>query len=330
MKPKVFVAPSPDRVKDTCNDACRSLLEEHFEVSWNDGPELSAKELVEKLNGVEILLTSWGSPALDESALKALPQLRLIGHAAGTVKTLLPPNVYDYVDAVFSAAPRIAESVGEYCLAATLTMLRNLPGFDAGVRAGQWKDSSLRGQELAGRSVGLVGGSSTARAFRRLLAPFKVDVRLYDPYMSVAQADRLRVTLSSLEEVMGSDIVSIHLPATEETEHMITGELLSLIPTGGLLINSSRGSTIDTLALYAQIAAKRIHAALDVFDPEPPVLEEDVSTAANVLLTPHVAGDTTAGHLALMEFVVRDILQWIERGEAGPGFVNPDIWRLSA
>ena len=330
MKLKVFVASSPERVKDTCNATCRGLLEEHFEVRWNSGPELSAQHLVESLDDVEILLTSWGSPSLDEAALKALPQLRLIGHAAGTVKSLLPPNVFDYVEAVFSAAPRIAESVGEYCLGATLAMLRRFPGFDAQVRAGNWKDSPLRGQELSGRRVGIVGGSSTARAFLRLLAPFNIDSHLYDPYMSEVDARNLGVTLSSLEDVMRSDVVSIHLPATDETKGMITGKLLSLIPTGALLINSSRGSTLDMRALYAEIASRRIFAALDVFDPEPPTLDQAMRTAENVLLSPHVAGDTVAGHLALMEFVVRDIIRWIDRAEPGRSFVAPAVWRLSA
>lgn len=330
MRLNVFVSSSPERVKDTCSATCRDLLEEHFEVDWNRGPELSAKHLVQRLEGVDILLTSWGSPSLDEGALKALPQLRIIGHAAGTVKGLLPSNAFDYVEAVFSAAPRIAESVGEYCLGATLAMLREFPGFDSRVRAGNWKNLTLRGQELSGRKVGIVGGSSTARAFLRLLAPFNVDSRLYDPYMSAVDARDLGVTLSSLEDVMRSDVVSIHLPATEETKGMITGRLLSLIPTGALLINSSRGSTVDMGALYGEIASRRIFAALDVFDPEPPTLDQEVRTAENVLLTPHVAGDTVAGHLALMEFVVRDIVRWIDTGEAGRSFVAPATWRRSA
>ena len=330
MQHKVFVAESPTRTADVCSPACRQLLNQHFDVRWNDGPELTAAQLTDNLDGVEVLLTSWGSPRLDETLLASLPSLRVVGHAAGSVKGLLPQNAFDHLGAVFSGAPRIADSVGEYCLGATLTLLRRLPQFDARLRTGGWKSSTLRGQELSGRTVGLVGASSTARAFLRLLHPFGTDVRFYDPYLSEESAAQLGATKSSLSQVMSSDIVSIHLPATAETEAMITADLLSLMPDGGIFINSSRATTVDTRALGAEIASHRIYAALDVFETEPPTLGADIRGADNVLLSPHIAGDTLQGHLALMDFVVRDIIRWLDTGVKGASFVNPAFWNLAA
>jgi phosphoglycerate dehydrogenase-like enzyme len=330
MQHKVFVASSPTRTADVCSPACRELLNERFDVRWNEGPELTASQLAGNLDGVDVLLTSWGSPRLDETLLASLPSLRVVGHAAGSVKGLLPQNAFDHLDAVFSGAPRIADSVGEYCLGAALTLLRRLPQFDARLKTGNWKSSTLRGQELSGRNVGLVGASSTARAFLRFMGPFGAHVRIYDPYLSEKSAAQLGATKSSLSEVMSSDIVSIHLPATAETEAMITADLLSLVPDGGIFINSSRATTVDIRALRAEIASGRFYTALDVFEVEPPTLGADIRNADTVLLSPHIAGDTVQGHLALMDFVVRDIIRWLDGGAKGAGFVDPAFWNVAA
>jgi phosphoglycerate dehydrogenase-like enzyme len=324
-KPRIVVAPSPARLADVCNDRCRQLIDEHFTPVWNDtGHELSTAELAERLPGASAVLTSWGSPSIADPP----KELRAVAHAAGSIKRLVSRELFDRDIAVFSGARRIADSVGEYCLAATLTMLRRLPVFDAGVRAGGWKNPDVRGLELTGKRIGIISASSTARAFLRLLQPFRPTVLLYDPYLSDSAAAGLGVRKAELAEVMGCEIVSIHAPALPETEGLITKELLGKMPDGAVLVNSSRGATIDQDALFAEIAAERLFVALDVFTPEPPQLPSQLSR--NVLLSPHIAGDTREGHLALMEYVVRDLIAWLERGESGPTKVDGRTWDILA
>ncbi|HEX3815091.1 MAG TPA: hydroxyacid dehydrogenase [Mycobacteriales bacterium] len=330
MRQRAVVASGAARLEDVCSAACRDFLEDRFEMSWNAGGELTAAELTERLPGATVLLTSWGTPSLDERMLDAAPDLRAIGHAAGSVKKLVPESTFDRGIAVFSAGRRIADSVAEFCLASTLTMLRRLPAFDARLRAGQWKDGSLRGQELHGRHIGLIGASSTARAFLRLLAPFDLTVDVYDPYLTAEAAAALGVRKVSLREAMDHEIVSLHVPSTPETAGMIGRELLAALPDGALLINSARGAALDQDALFDELASGRISAALDVYDREPPKLDERIRGAANVLLTPHVAGDTEQGHLALLDFVVRDIVGWLDRQEKGPSFVDARAWNVAA
>lgn len=323
-KPRIVVAPSAARLADVCNDQCRQLIDAHFTPSWNDtGRELSADELAERLPGAAAVLTSWGSPPIADPPA----DLRAVAHAAGSIKRLVPRDIFDRDIAVFSGARRIADSVGEYCLAATLTLLRRLPIFDAGVRAGGWKNPDVRGLELTGKRVGIVSASSTARAFLRLLQPFRPTVLLYDPYLSDLAAHDLGVQKAELAEVMSCEVVSIHAPALPQTEGLITRELLGKMPDGAVLVNSSRGATIDQDALFAEIAAGRLFVALDVFTPEPPQLP---SLPRNVLLSPHIAGDTREGHLALMEYVVRDLIAWLERGESGPTKVDGRAWEILA
>ncbi|HVX42903.1 MAG TPA: hydroxyacid dehydrogenase [Mycobacteriales bacterium] len=330
MRERVIIASSPERVADVCSPACRELLTERFEIVWNDGPELSLAQLTERLPGATVLLTSWGSPSLDEAALSAASDLKAIGHAAGSVKKLLPATTFDRDIAVFSAAGRIADSVAEYCLGAALTLLRRLPHFDTRVRSGAWKDPVNRGEELTGRHIGIIGASSTARAFLRLLAPFRVTAHVYDPYLSQERARELGVRKVSIEEALSQDIVSLHVPSTPETAGLIGARELAFVPDGGIIVNSARGAAIDQDAFFAEIGSGRIRAAIDVYDGEPPTVPDDIRSAPNVLLSPHIAGDTRQGHLALMEYVVRDIITWLDTGERGRSFVDPRAWATAA
>lgn len=331
MKPRALVVPSEERLDDVCSDTARAAIEKHFTPTYNDlGRDMTADELQERISDAEIVLTSWGSPSVTDEMLVAAPALRAIAHAAGSVKRLVPASVFDRDIAVFSAGPRIAQSVGEYCLAATLTLLRRLPAFHAEMRAGDWRAGNLRGQELTGRRVGIVAASSTARAFLRLLAPFGVEALVYDPYLSDEAAAALGVRRAPLSEVMRCEIVSLHVPNTPETAGLISRELLSSMADGAVLINSARAASVDQDALFDEIIAGRIFAALDVFVPEPAALDERLRAAPNVLLSPHIAGDTLEGHLALMEYVVSGVVGWLDDGRTGPTFVDARAWAIAA
>lgn len=331
VKPRILVAPSPDRLDAVCSVECRALLEQHFDVDWNDtGREFTADELTGRLRGAAALVTSWGTPSLTEEALAQATELRAVAHAAGTVKRLVPRTIFDRGVAVFSAAVRIADTVGEYCLAVTLASLRQLPTHNTRMHAGQWKDMTLLGNSLVGKRIGIIGASSTGRAFIRLLAPFGVDIVVYDPYFTDAAAAAIGVRRAELPEVMQCDVVSVHVPAIPATEGMITRELLARLPDGALFVNSARAASVDEEALYAEISSGRIRAALDVYITEPPTLPEVIRDAPNALLTPHIAGGSREGHQALMETVVRDVIGWLERGESGRTKVDARAWDIAA
>lgn len=320
---------TPARAADVCDDATRALLEERFEVRWA-GDAVDPAELVRLADGAEIMITSWGTPPLPPELFTGAADLRIVAHAAGTVKRLIPYELLGERLTVFSAATRIAWSVGEYCLAACLTLHRRLPAYDARTRAGGWKPDDFRGRELRGRTVGLIGGSSTARAFRSLLAPFGVRVLLYDPFLDAERGRALDVTLADLPEVMTADIVSVHVPDLPATRGMITGDLLSRIPDGGVLINSARAGAIDRDALEREALSGRLQVALDVYDPEPARLSPELAAAPNVLLTPHIAGDSLEGHLALTRYVLDDVIAFLDQGSRGPSWVDPARWEVLA
>ncbi|NOL40912.1 hydroxyacid dehydrogenase [Kribbella sandramycini] len=333
---------SPARAADVVDAATRRLLDDRFEVVWAteqhlrgaDSPAkpaaLDPAALAELSLGADVLLTSWGTPTLGKELWSDGAGPKVVAHAAGTVKNLIDPSILEQGVGVFSAGPRIAWSVGEYCLAAMLTLARRLPRFDGAIRAGGWKQSAFRGHELAGAKVGIVGASSTARALITLLKPFGCDVVVYDPYLSAERAAELGVRTASLGETAESAFLTIHVPNMPETKGMITRELIAAIPDGAVVVNSSRGPAVDQQALLEHTLSGRLYAALDVYDPEPPTFEESVLRAENLLLTPHIAGDTTEGHLALAGYVLRDALHWLADGTRGPSFVDPATWSIAA
>jgi phosphoglycerate dehydrogenase-like enzyme len=326
--PRLAVAMTPQRATDVCDTATRALLDERFDVVWA-GPQLGAAELARLVTGADVVLTSWGTPRLDAALWADGAGPSVVAHAAGSVKKLLDPAVLDRVT-VFSAAGRIAWSVGEYCLGAILTLARQLPRFDGALRAGEWKPGYLRGHEIRGRSVGILGASSTARALITLLRPFGCDVVVYDPHLDAQRAAALGVRAVPLEDALACPVVSIHVPDVPETRGLVDRRLVEALPDGAILVNSSRGPAVDQEALLEHVLTGRISAALDVYDPEPPSLRPEVLAAPNLLLTPHVAGDTEEGHLALTAHVVADVLAWLDRGERGPSVVDPAVWAIAA
>jgi phosphoglycerate dehydrogenase-like enzyme len=320
---------TPDRVADVCGPDARQLLDDRFEVTWADA-DLSPGAVEKLVVGSEVVLTSWGTPRLDKAWWAGGDGPKVVAHAAGSVKKLIDPAILDQGVAVFSAGPRIAWSVGEYCLAAMLTLARRLPRFDQAIRDGGWKQTAFRGGEVAGQKVGILGASSTARALITLLKPFGCDIVVYDPYLSDERAKQLGVRVASLEETLQCRFVSLHVPDVPETRGLVTRKLIEQLPDGTIVINSSRGPAIDQEALLEHCLDGRLLAALDVYDPEPPRFGPEVLAASNLLLTPHVAGDTVEGHLALAGYVLEDVVEWLDNGTRGPSFVDPATWSIAA
>jgi phosphoglycerate dehydrogenase-like enzyme len=340
--PRLAALFTPERADDVVDPQTRRLLEDRFEVVWAGAehaagpgspgrpPALDAAAVHHLVAGADVLLTSWGTPHLDKELWADGNGPKVVAHAAGSVKNLIDPVILEQGVAVFSAGPRIAWSVGEYCLAAMLTLARRLPRFDQAIRQSGWKQTAFRGHELAGATVGIVGASSTARALITLLKPFGCDVVVYDPYLKPERADELNVRAATLEETLQSRFVSLHVPNVPETKGMITRKLIEQLPDETVVINSSRGPAIDQQALLDHVLDGRLYAALDVYDPEPPSFDATILAAPNLLLSPHIAGDTAEGHLALAGYVLADVLRWLEDGTRGPSFVDPALWSIAA
>ena len=314
-----------------CPPDVLDLIKNNFDATFNHtGKEYTTAEQNAMLGDTEVLLTTWGSPALDLAGLNNAPHLKYIGHAAGTVKSRIPFEAFGRGVRVFTAAGRIADSVADWCMAVIMSMLRLLPALDRDMHSGVlWGDDSVKGMELTGMEIGIVSLSTTARALLPMLAPFRCDILAYDPYVSPEEAAKLGVRLGALEDVMSRPVVSVHLPVLPSTKGMITQKLIARVPDGGIFINSSRSVVIDSAALINELSTGRIRAALDVYDTEPLPLDSPLRSMPNVLLTPHVAGATQQGHNSLMRCVVENIINASE-GKPTRYEIDPKRWDLLA
>jgi phosphoglycerate dehydrogenase-like enzyme len=225
--------------------------------------------------------------------IAAAPQLRLIQKIGVGVNTIDLEAAKARNIAVCNLPCTNARAVAEMTLALMLAVLRRLPRFDAAMRRGAWLDPELQDGigELGGRTVGLVGYG----AIPRLLAPVLIALGcrvIYASRSSQAQALGERRTLDAL--LSEADVISLHLPLTQETDNLIDAAALARMQAGAVLINTARGGLVDQVALTEALANGRLAGAgLDVFVHEPHDVSEALFRLPNVVLTPHIAWLTT-------------------------------------
>ncbi len=183
-------------------------------------------------------------------------------------------------------------AVAEFALTHILALLKNLPRYDAAARSGAWSRFEMR--ELTGKTVGVVGFGRIGKRLCELLSGFGVTVLAYDPFMNEQAALERKVTPVTLDKLLESaDIVSLHLPATEETKHLINADTIAKMKDGAYLINTSRGALVDEAALLVALQSGKLSgAALDVFEKEPVTADNPLFALPNTVLSPHCSALT--------------------------------------
>jgi len=263
-----------------------------------------------------ILLTGWGAPRIDAAVLDMAPELRLVAHAAGTVRYLVAPEVFDRGITVTHAAAANALPVAEFTLAAILMSNKRVLRFRALYAEARATAlvRALAEQPIGnlGKVVGLIGASRVGLRVLELLRPFDLEVLLHDPYLEPAKALELGARLVPLNELLaGSDVVSLHAPALAATRHMLDRQHLALLRDGATLINTARGSLIDQAALERELVSGRIDAVIDVTEPEILPAGSPLYELPNVLLTPHIAGAMGLERRRLGELAVEEIERFV-------------------
>jgi len=271
------------------------------------------EELAELLTGADIAITSWGCPSLDAEVLIRCPELKLIAHAAGTVKPILSPEVILRGIRVCSANDALAQGVAETTLGLTIVSLKNIWQLARNTREGEWEKQRELVRELYEVTIGVIGSGMSGAHYIRLLKQFDVKVLVHDPFVSeekISGMGAIKVELDQL--LMESDVVSIHAPSIPETNHMLNERTLKLMKDNAILINTARGSLIDEEALVTELQQGRLWACLDVTEPEPPVTSHPFRSLPNVTLIPHIAGATNNGLFRIGNYVIRELERFVQ------------------
>jgi phosphoglycerate dehydrogenase-like enzyme len=298
-------------------------LRGYGELVLNEESGPPSKERVSQLiTGADIAITSWGVPALMEEVLENAPNLRVMLHAAGSIKGIATPELWNRGIRVTNGALALGKGVAETALGMTIASLKNMWRMAQHTRDGGWTRSSVR--ELYQVSIGVIGSGSAGGHYIKLLQNFDVNICVYDPILSREAAQKLGAQKMELEELLAHvDVVSIHAPLLPETDKMFNQARLALMKDDCILINTARGALIDEEALIAELRKGRLFACLDVTEPEPPAVDHPFRSLPNVVLTPHIAGAVSNGLHRLAQYIIEDMVLFLD-GKRMNGEVTAD------
>jgi D-3-phosphoglycerate dehydrogenase / 2-oxoglutarate reductase len=291
----------------------------------NDGPEWLAQ-----VAEAEVIIARRAD--VNRQALEAAKKLR------GVVTAGVGVEKVD-VAAATELGIVVANSPGNYIAVAEATMLlvnalsKQLPLWIDAARTGKNPDSSVRGFELYGKTIGLVGFGRIGRWVAGLARAFGMEVLAYDPYVKESpktESGQPLATLVSFEELLRtSDFVSLHPVLTPETRHMMSAAQFAMMKPTALLVNTSRGGVVDERALVEALRQGQIAGAgLDVFEVEPPELDNPLLAMPNVIGTPHALPRTEESMARCAAMTQESVLLLLE-GQLPNYVVNRDVrWRV--
>ena len=262
------------------------------EVVVNETDDTGPEQVKKVISGADVAITSWGSGHIDGEILAAAPDLKLVVHAAGSVKPIVSDELWEKGIRVTGSPKPLGEGVAETALGLSITASKNVYWLSKNIAAGGWEEGKDNIRELFDITVGVVGAGWAGKHYIRLMRNFGVDILMYDPFISAEKAAELGAEKAEFEDLLKrSDIVSIHAPSIPETYHMFNAETLKLMKKDAVLVNTARGSLIDEAAIYDHMKAGNLkYACLDVTDPEPPAVDHPLRSLPNVIFTPHLAG----------------------------------------
>lgn len=288
----ILVALNENVQKTFLTEEIIKRIEEIGKVIWKNDI-LVEDDLRANIQGIDICITGWGIPRFNSRVLEKADRLKLIAHTAGTVASFVSDELFSKGIKVVSANKVFAESVAEGVIGYLLAALRDIPYYAYEMKSGGWKKEDYYNRGLLDQTVGLVGFGEIPRYLAPMLKPFRVKIKAFDKYVDAETMAEYGVDKVDLNELFTTcPIISVHLPRTDETHHMIDKGLLEMIQDGGILINTARGSVIDESALIDELKRNRIKAVLDVYETEPLSDDSPLRKMDNAILIPHMAGPT--------------------------------------
>ncbi len=306
----VILDPYPRKVGEIFNEADLARLQAMAHVVWGQDEPMPADAMAQVRQDVFAIITArWRGFPLDD-----LPALRAILEVGGRHPS---PTVLDYNTCfargvrVLSCAPAFGPMVAEMALGMALAASRQIVAGHTGFQAGTERylhQGNLDTFTLYDKSVGLIGFGGLARALRPLLAPFRCQIQVYDPWLAPTYLRDQGVTPVSLEELLTSSrvIFVLAIPSVEN-KALLNRDRLGLIPADAVLVLMSRAHVVDFDALTELLYAGRFRAAVDVFPEEPVPADHPIRHAPNVVLSAHRAGSIREGLHTIGHIVANDL-----------------------
>jgi D-3-phosphoglycerate dehydrogenase len=301
------------------DEAIKLLKDAGHEVTFD---EMDGESLLKGIMNYDALMVRGRTKVIkDIVEAGANGKLKVIGRAGIGVDNVDLKAAAKEGIKVVNAPTGSTPSVAELTIAHMLSLSRHLTKADSTMKSGEWAKKQLKGNELFGKILGLIGCGNIGKLTAKYAQAFNMSIIGYDPFISKEdmQKDGIK-KIENLEELIKTaDFISLHLPHISETHHIINKERLSKMKPTAYLINCARGGTVDEKALYEALKNSKIAGAgIDVFENEPPK-DSPLFKLDNVILTPHIGANTKEGQIRAGTVCAEQITK-VLKGE------TPDFW----
>ena len=302
-------------ITEFINKSSLDDLNNNFEIKFDEKLWEKEEQLLEIIKDYDGLIVR-NKTQVNKNILSNAKNLKFIGRLGVGL---------DNIDTEFCKSKNIhvqpatgmnADSVAEYVISSSMFLIKKIPMFHNGTVKGNWPRTTIKSAEINGKCIGIVGLGTIGRKVADYSLKNGLNVLAYDPYIKKLDDNEKNYKLSSLENVFkDADIISLHLPLTEETKNLINKSSFSKMQKQPIIINTSRGSVVnenDLIDAYDQNLISGF--ALDVFENEPikKDIYERITSEMNCILTPHISGVTTESNIRVSNFIVKKAIDFFK------------------
>jgi len=271
------------------------------------------KEIIPAYDGLVIR----SATKVTAEIIEAAENLKVVGRAGIGLDNVDIPAASKKGIIVMNAPDGNATTAAEHAIAMLMAVTRNIPQATASMKAGKWEKKKFQGREVTGKTVGVIGIGRIGRIFADRAQGLHMKVIAYDPHMTREQVEKIGAELVSLDELCErSDYISVHVPLTKETKHLIGAEQFRKMKKDAMFIDCARGGVVDEQALYEALKNGEIRAAaLDVFETEPTTLENcPLLELDNFICTPHLGASTAEAQENVAVAIARQVAAYLLHG----------------
>lgn len=303
----------------SADEALQALKDAGHEVTYDEIDHDTLLKEIQKYDALMVRSRTKVTTEIVEAGAKG--NLKVIGRAGIGVDNIDIETAGKLGIKVVNSPTGSTKSVAELAIAHMLSLVRSVPKADSTMKKGEWIKKQLKGTELNGKTLGLIGSGYIAQHVAKIANCFGMNVFVYSPHCTDEKASKMGASRKDFEELLKqSDFLSLHIPHTKDSHYLLNEKTFGLMKEGAYLINVARGGVVEEDALYKALKeGKLAGAAVDVFEQEPPSKDNKLLLLDNVILSPHLGASTKEAQIQAGTVCAEQINK-VLNGE------EPDFW----